>query len=88
MTGNVSLSQGELEHQEYIKKRSKFWVTLKQIRKEYQQEVDSQFEAYDFALYVQEKYGIKLNIVDNNFLGGNYTIVDEKKYTYYTLKFE
>ena len=88
MSGNISLNAEELKHQDYIKKRSQFWINLKQIRKEYLAENDTQFEAYDFALYVQEKYGIKLNIIDNDFLGGNYTIVDEKKYTFYTLKFE
>lgn len=88
MNGNISLTEEELKHQDYIKKRSQFWINLKSIRKEYLDEKDTQFEAYDFALYVQEKYGIKLNIVDNNFLGGNYTIVDEQKYVFYTLKFE
>lgn len=61
------------------------WAALKLIRKEYLTDpryADKQFDAYRFAEYVQDKYGIGMKVGRRG-----YRIVDETKYTYFLLKF-
>ena len=75
---------------EQRKKRWNYWAALKQIRKEYMQDMatlDGQFDAYDFEDYIEENYGIKMNIVDGNITDG-YRIMDEKKYLIFLLKYQ
>lgn len=67
-------------------RRNNFWATLKILRTEYQLH-HPQFDAYEFEEWVSNKYGIQLNFVDNN-IGGDYQVVDEKKYLIYLLKFQ
>ena len=61
---------------------------LKLIRKEYLTDPryahDSQFDAYRFTEYVQDKYGIEMRVGRRR----GYRIVDETKYTYFLLKFQ
>lgn len=63
------------------------WAALKLIRKEYLTDPryahESQFDAYRFEEYVQDKYGIEMKIGRRG-----YRIVDESKYTYFLLKFQ
>ncbi len=75
---------------EFRKKRWDYWAALKQIRKEYLEDVaqlDGQFDAYDFEDYIEANYGIKMNIVDGNITDG-YRIMDEKKYLIFLLKYQ
>lgn len=70
------------------KKRWDYWAALKQIRKEYMRDAkNGQFDAYDFEDYIEEKYGIKMMIVDGNITDG-YKIMDEKKYIVFLLKYQ
>ena len=70
---------------EFRRNRWKYWQALKKIRQEYQA-TDIEFDAYNFEGYMEEQYGIKLNLVDGNITDG-YRIVDEKKYLVFLLKF-
>ena len=45
------------------------------------------FDGYDFATYIEDKYGIKMNMVNGNITDG-YQIVDEQKYLIFLLRFE
>lgn len=75
---------------EFRKKRWDYWAALKQIRKEYLEDVaqlDGQFDAYDFEDYIEANHGIKMNIVDGNITDG-YRIMDEKKYLIFLLKYQ
>ena len=70
---------------EFRRNRWKYWAALKKIRREYQA-TGEEFDAYNFEGYMEEQYGIKLNLVDGNITDG-YRIVDEKKYLVFLLKF-
>ena len=69
----------------FRRNRWTYWEALKKIRREYQA-TDKEFDAYNFEGYIEEQYGIKLNLVDGNITDG-YQIVDEKKYLVFLLKF-
>ena len=72
------------------KNRWNYWEALKKIRKEYMEDVaglNGQFDAFDFEDYIEENYGIKMNIVDGNITDG-YRIMDEKKYLIFLLKYQ
>ncbi len=67
-------------------RRNNFWANLKLLRVEYQK-ANSVFDPYEFEEWITDNYGIKLNFVGSN-IGGDYTILDEKKYIIYLLKFQ
>ena len=75
---------------EFRKNRWNYWAALKQIRREYMDDMDrldGQFDAYDFEDYIEENYGIKMMIVNGNITDG-YKIMDEKKYIVFLLKYQ
>lgn len=75
---------------EQRKKRWDYWAALKKIRKEYMEDVaglNGQFDAFAFEDYIEENYGIKMNIVDGNITDG-YKVMDEKKYLIFLLKYQ
>jgi len=75
---------------DFRRSRWDYWSALKLVRKEYMQTLDAlegQFDAYDFEDYLEENYGIKMNIVDGNITDG-YKIMDEAKYTFFLLRFQ
>jgi hypothetical protein len=75
---------------EFRKNRWNYWEALKKIRREYMEDVaglNGQFDAFDFEDYIEENYGIKMNIVDGNITDG-YKIMDEKKYIIFLLKYQ
>jgi hypothetical protein len=72
----------------FRKKRWDYWAALKKVRVEYMQDAkNGQFDAFDFEDYIEEKYGIKMQIVNGNITDG-YKIMDEKKYIVFILKFQ
>jgi hypothetical protein len=72
----------------FRKKRWDYWAALKKVRVEYMQDAkNGQFDAFDFEDYIEEKYGIKMQIVNGNITDG-YKIMDEKKYIVFLLKFQ
>lgn len=73
---------------EFRKKRWDYWKALKNIRIEYLEDTASgEFDAFEFEDYIEENYGIKMNIVDGNITDG-YKIMDEKKYLIFLLKYQ
>ena len=75
---------------DFRKKRWDYWAALKQIRKEYMDDMkslDGQFDAFDFEDYIEANYGIKMNLVDGNITDG-YKVMDEKKYLIFLLKYQ
>jgi hypothetical protein len=72
------------------KKRWDYWAALKQVRQEYMSILDTssnQFDAYEFEDYLENNYGVKMNMVNGNITDG-YKIMDEKKYLLFLLKFQ
>lgn len=68
--------------------RWEYWAALKKIRTEFMISAkNGQFDAYAFEDYVEEQYGIKMNLLDGNFTDG-YQIMDEQKYIVFLLKFQ
>jgi hypothetical protein len=75
---------------EHRRKRWDYWAALKLVRREYMQDISDlggQFDAYDFEDYIEENYGIKMQIVNGNITDG-YKVMDEKKYLIFLLKFQ
>ncbi len=75
---------------DFRKKRWDYWAALKKVRKEYMDLLDTssnQFDAYEFEDYLENNYGVKMNIVNGNITDG-YKIMDEKKYLIFLLKFQ
>jgi hypothetical protein len=75
---------------DFRKRRWDYWAALKLVRREYMADLkalDGQFDAFDFEDYIEENYGIKMNIVNGNITDG-YKIMDEKKYLIFLLKFQ
>jgi hypothetical protein len=70
----------------FRKNRWKYWNLLKLVRKEFMED-KTQFDAYDFETYIENKYGIKMNMVNGNITDG-YQIVDEQKYLIFLLRFQ
>jgi hypothetical protein len=70
----------------FRKNRWKYWNLLKLVRVEFMAN-RKEFDGYDFESYIQEKYGIKMNMLDGNISDG-YEIVDEQKYLIFLLRFQ
>ena len=67
-----------------------YWAGLKKARIEYMEKLnvlDGQFDAYEFEEYLEQHYGIKMNLVNGNITDG-FKIMDEKKYLVFLLKFQ
>ena len=67
-----------------------YWAGLKKARVEYMEVLkvlDGQFDAYEFEEYLENNYGIKMNLVNGNITDG-FKIMDEKKYIVFLLKFQ
>jgi hypothetical protein len=70
----------------FRKNRWKYWSLLKLVRVEFMEDKLNS-DGYDFETYIEDKYGIKMNMVNGNITDG-YQIVDEKKYLIFLLRFE
>jgi len=70
----------------FRKNRWKYWSLLKLVRVEFMED-KSNFDGYDFETYLEDKYGIKMNMVNGNITDG-YQIVDEQKYLIFLLRFQ
>lgn len=70
----------------FRKNRWKYWSLLKLVRVEFMED-KSNFDGYDFETYIEDKYGIKMNMVNGNITDG-YQIVDEQKYLIFLLRFQ
>lgn len=71
--------------------RYRYWRMLKRARNDYlnlTHEASSQFtfEDSDFYYYLQSNYGLRPDIVDGK-LGQTFTVIDEKKYMLFVLKY-
>jgi hypothetical protein len=70
----------------FRKNRWKYWNLLKLVRVEFMAN-RKEFDGYDFEMYLKDKYGIKMNMLDGNISDG-YEIVDEQKYLIFLLRFQ
>jgi len=70
----------------FRKNRWRYWSLLKLVRVEFMED-KSNFDGYDFETYIEDKYGIKMNMVNGNITDG-YQIVDEQKYLIFLLRFQ
>ena len=70
----------------FRKNRWKYWNLLKLVRVEFMED-KIHFDGYDFEMYLKNKYGIKMNMLDGSISDG-YEIVDEQKYLIFLLRFQ
>jgi hypothetical protein len=70
----------------FRKNRWKYWNLLKLVRVEFMED-KTHFDGYDFEMYLKNKYGIKMNMLDGSISDG-YEIVDEQKYLIFLLRFQ
>ena len=71
--------------------RFRYWRMLKLAKFDFieltdQGEIDYKFDDGAFYYYLQRKYGLKPEIIDGK-IGQHYTVVDEKKYMMFVLKY-
>ena len=59
------------------------YIRLRRCKEEYDQEA----RELNFVDYVKEQYGIELEWGNDNGIGLDYAVVDEKKYMVFVLKF-
>lgn len=74
---------------EFRKKRFEYWTALKKVRTEFLDSkvaTEQRFDIYDFEQYLEDQYGLKINVWQGNITDG-FTIVDEKKYLIFILRF-
>lgn len=62
-----------------------FWRTLRKCFA--QHELDFDMQLPEFAQFMQDQYGIELQIVDNQ-IGPYYNVVDKQKYLIFLLKYQ
>lgn len=78
-----------IAEQERAVRRNRYWAMLKRARQEYTDLVDGT-EYNDgingFYYFMQQNYGIKIEIVDTDKIGGEHYIVDDQKYMLFLLK--
>lgn len=72
-------------------KRNKYWQMLRSAKNDFLKLTDQASIEYDigegaFYYYLQQNYGLKVELIDGK-ISGEYTIVDDKKYTIFLLKF-
>ena len=77
--------------QERRDKRDKYWSMIKAARADYMNLMNEAQAEYDtdagaFYYYLQQNYGLKMELIDGK-ITSNYTIVDEKKYSMFLLKY-
>jgi hypothetical protein len=70
----------------FRKNRWKYWSLLKQVRVEFMED-KTKFDGCDFEMYLENKYGVQMNMVNGNITDG-YKIVDEQKYLIFLLRFQ
>jgi hypothetical protein len=88
---NISKSFQDYDHDDpdidFRKNRWKYWKLLKQARVEFMEEDKTNYYDHDFETYIENKYGLKMILVNGNITDG-YTIVDEQKYLIFLLRFQ
>lgn len=73
-------------------KRDRYWQMLYAARADFMKmmnESDDQHQSTDpgaLFYYLQQNYGLKIELIDGK-ITSNYTIVDEKKYSMFLLKY-
>jgi hypothetical protein len=63
------------------------WRTLKKVRGEYDVIFEGIFPETSFIEFVEANYGIRLTFNDEGNICPDFTIVDERKYLIFTLKY-
>lgn len=82
------------------RKRDQYWRMLRTAKAEYDESQKTNFvqpphhEKYggdtsmnSFYYFMQNTYGVKMGLTGSKEITGEYTIVDEKKYTMFLLKY-
>ena len=75
----ICVDGGDLEAS---RRRHLHWSRLHRARKEYKFK-----DGFTFTNWLEQKYGLALVINNDGNITGDYRIVDEKKYSFYLLKF-
>lgn len=88
---NIPKSFQDYDHDDpdisFRKDRWKYWKLLKLARVEFMEEDKTNYYDHDFETYVENKYGLKMILVNGNITDG-YKIVDEQKYLIFLLRFQ
>ena len=77
--------------QDQRKKRDRYWAMLYESRQEFIKLTEQVTAGYDtdpgaFFYYLKQNYGLHVETIDSK-ITGDYTVVDEKKYLIYLLKY-
>lgn len=77
--------------QEQRKKRNQYWSMLRRAKVDFIKLTDQAGEYYPdeegaFYYYLRQNYGLQVELIDGQ-IAGDYSIVDEKKYLLFLLKF-
>lgn len=70
---------------EFKRKRDRYWSRLKTAFDEYMRN-DPEGNFNSFKYYMEQKYGLRVNMVSGN-IDGSYQIVDDAKHTIFLLKY-
>ena len=63
-----------------------YYETLKKLRKEFTED-GRNFDAAEFIVWIEEKYGFKL-ILNDTGITDNYTVSDKEKYLIFRLRYD
>jgi hypothetical protein len=63
-----------------------YYETLKKLRKEFTED-GRNFDADEFIVWIEEKYGFKL-ILNDTGITDNYTVSDKEKYLIFRLRYD
>lgn len=74
-----------------IERRNNYWKMIRQAKSDWLKLTDQAALEYElgegaFYYYLQQNYGLKMELIDGK-IGGQYEVVDEKKYTMFLLKY-
>ena len=77
--------------QEQRRKRDQYWKMLYNARQEYLKLTDQEAAEFNintsaFFYYLKQHYGLQVETVDGK-ITGEYTVIDEKKYLLFLMKF-
>ena len=77
--------------EERKEKRNRYWSMLRRARQDWLRLTEQAAIEYDlgesaFYYYLQQNYGLKVELIDGK-IAGDYTVVDDKKYMIFLLKY-
>ena len=89
-TGGLTFQEQAAELMEERRKRHYYWAMLRQANDDFKKIVSPKkygSNVYAFSYYLQDIYGLRPELDGSGNYTGDYTILDEKKYLLFLLKY-